>query len=1591
MGGLRSYLSVGVGIGISSEGVGVSPTALGGFSLSSARISISDYTVEHTYKNYWLPIPFTPVTLNYSYTKRKWYLKYLSSNIHYGPIYYNDIYKQPDFYDYHAKQYINMDIVEYASEKKELDEEYENLIALPAYDAFHISAQGLNGNMSARRFEEEAAYLIGTGIDLKKYPNGNIARELDFYFDPVEDKTLKTFDRIQFYFDYINSSSLHIDPNSIISGGPGWHQEWDEFRLGSGFVFNDVWNEDGTNTHLEEGYNKQHDRLITGNSIEWFTNEEIISSLESCQLRGFIETNSILQGNRRDNIDLFDPDGIGAFTIVKSDGLRYHYSLPVYQFEMFQKTSKANDPTKFNTSIMPHKYATHWLLTGITGPDYVDNGDVGLTDEDLGYWVKFDYGKWTDGYVWKKEKIIKDSKYLTWGRKQIYYLNSVETASHIAYFIKDVRKDALGCIVDKEVIECSGIEQDYEKYADLAPSPEPYSFQRNDVLIYEGDDSRKLANAYLEFSALQSNYSFEFESQNKIPVLKLNEIVLLSKNAENQLDIVEGEPIDRQTYNSTYFKRGQEAWYVYFAACEVGNEDKGPYYMGNPEPIYTDYVSPEGSWLPSETICFSDNVYDVNDIINVDKNKIKSSILFSYSNNLHPGNTNNASINPGSSGKLVLDQVDIKGEGGAKVMPPYKFEYKKKLVDNNSVKEDPWGFYSRYENDYNQKVDADYGSLTAITFPLGGKINIQYESDQYKSPIVQRFETSYYYYDYDKKRIDQNILVPLADHNLKFDLTKVTKVGEANSVTCLVEFKSDYELDLTNVTFNRLQIDVFTYGKCTHYPYLTNVGGDVNYIAYENGNYKYSVECEIVTITEENTSTTNPICSLADASEGEVITGIQTGSVLLSQDKFYGGGLRTKSIEFQESGVIQSSIQYDYPNLGITTQVPSHIESFTPYYGEIPAAKVFYDKVIVTNYGKDNSTSPLSTAYHFYLPDSYMNNRIGDVIQLPNEIENKDEYLHSSNGNFDVEVNTKSSVLKDNKSAWGRLMSIEVDNQAGDLVSKTEYDYFNMDEIPQGEIGESYKYARLLSDYENHKKDWYFSSIIRKQYPNVLKSVTKTSGGYSNTVTNTAWDPITGEVLETEFTNPNGDIFRSEKVPAYQKYDKMGSIAAWDGTGARPNNMLTQEAASYLYDITNGTPEYLAANVQTWKDFDGNNIWRKQASYAWKGELNDNGTFLNDGSEDAFDDFNWDNPTASENNGWQKLSEITRYNAFSTPIESLDIMGRKSAVQTNAVNQVLATASFSSVEEFEVDNFEESTSLAGIVTSPEESHTGFSSLKVTGGSQQLIYEKQHFESRDYLLSFWVKGDSHKLKTLIDGNERPSSSGGSTPMAAWDDPQLITTNQFGAWTLCTYKGFIPKEDPFMPSNSFKIFGFAIENTGASAIFVDDFRVYNEGSVVSSYVYNEFDELTAILDANNIATKYTYNKAGQLQSVEKETPDGFKKVVEYQMNYGANLFQSDTDVKSIEFTDVDVQYHPLADPDTRMFVYFSNNIAYKYEGIIAIYGDGELIQERDISLLPFEKGSIEFQVCSERDGYDKIRFEFNPGTDAIERWVPHSNNN
>lgn len=157
---------------------------------------------------------------------------------------------------------------------------------------------------------------------------------------------------------------------------------------------------------------------------------------------------SLVDGGPVSPWGLGDSKRLGAFCITGVDGTTYHFGLPLYDYSQRTYIKQESDPNRNSEIENPNMFAHTWLLTAITGPDFIDRNSNGLADEnDWGYWVKLNYGVYKSEYKWR----LPYNDYLrspdnttdsySDGLKQLVYLNSIETRSHVALFKKSVRSD----------------------------------------------------------------------------------------------------------------------------------------------------------------------------------------------------------------------------------------------------------------------------------------------------------------------------------------------------------------------------------------------------------------------------------------------------------------------------------------------------------------------------------------------------------------------------------------------------------------------------------------------------------------------------------------------------------------------------------------------------------------------------------------------------------------------------------------------------------------------------------------------------------------------------------------------------------------------------------------------------------------------------------------------------------------------------------------------------------------------------------------------------------------------------------------------
>ena len=388
--------------------------------------------------------------------------------------------------------------------------------------------------------------------------------------------------------------------------------------------------------------------------------------------------------------------GVGAFVITAEDGTRYHFALPVYHYKQFSKSWNVGKPAEYTSEKMgddggPYAYATAWLLTAITVPDFVDKGMKGVLDDaDEGRWVKFEYGKFSAQFKWRapyqgNATVDNGYKYLldgslaptyeaySEGYKETYYLNSISTRSHTALFIKDVRQDGRGHYSGSTTFN-----------SDLGISEqEPASSLRlSEIVLLTNEDYQQLKTAY----GFGTNTANNAATRNA---------ALLG--ATDSFDkVFDTGDLDANPDARAYLRRQQlkrlQFHYSYRLCPGTDNS----------------FASAKAAPVPGADAC-----------------QLR--------------------------GKLTLESFSTLGANDARLIPDFKFEYGYNPA-YNAEKYDAYGFYKRErtkqgddqfvnqnmtavnaEGQNQASEDGSAWSLRRLRNPLGSVMEVSYERDQYAS------------------------------------------------------------------------------------------------------------------------------------------------------------------------------------------------------------------------------------------------------------------------------------------------------------------------------------------------------------------------------------------------------------------------------------------------------------------------------------------------------------------------------------------------------------------------------------------------------------------------------------------------------------------------------------------------------------------------------------------------------------------------------------------------------------------------------------------------------------------------------------------
>lgn len=1534
-GGISKSLKDGkssIGSSISSNGFSIGGSKAnskgarsgGGVGMSSDSFSMGDASIDTQTSGF--AVPLGAVTIGFSKTKVKINIKKGYLNKEWGAIYSSDpsitwgsprIKAVSGYYEFYNDYLVRTQSMDtYSTRLPQSEEQFigdyskaiENVnFTHMGYDDYSVAAPGIMGSMTPHIFKNASIY--GKGQITKNaaeepihafWHYGTSTSRVDKSFGRNTAPNPGNYGRNDLYF-YFNGQFTSVEKNDAHGLLPS--------KLNSVRYFDQLVNNGTHNgTSMNNAY---HGRAKSPNYIEVFTNNQIAKGHAAA--RGLISPATISNADRN-NRAKFAPDGIGAYKITAPDGKTYHFALPVYHFEQVQRGQiDVQENYKFDIANVSEKrqytrYATHWLLTAITGPDYIDRPDPAANNrmktfnkEDYGYWVELEYGHWSDGFVWrspyynrvynyntniKGDIEEKDKGNYSFGRKQLYYLDKINTKNRTALFVKELRADNYG--------------KDLEFR---------YTNQGNKTLGHSGNgkykNSLNYTNPGLDVQETGVHYKREYS-------LKLSKIVLVDSD--------HGKKLSKSTRATV--QSNMASPYGRFGGTYNPNDTCRPNW--NSVDFNREYVSGYSYGIHNE--------YKVLDVRDVSTNFIENHALkvveFKHSYDLAKNSPSSSEIhihqNP-KKGKLTLDAVHFKGKGNAEYMPPTAFNYYMETMPNVSIPKvaggttpnkhqiktyveqrkklvDPWGFL---QGTYQGQNKAMAWSLKDIALPTGAKIEIEYEEDDY---WIEAFARRYWE--------DELQIGVFDDPNPAY---KQVHIKTQNGIFSKVNFQDYFNvnervfIDLCIHRYRRWRTTWLAQRESTGYIRLTandnvivkSVSENLLVLKFSNNNNQYRVwgndySASLNNFFDKNGQGSHIFDGLPNCQRPNTpIGGINNAADHLNMkykllankvpEDETGGGLRVKELRTIEGGNTYKA-QYDYTHptenrsSGITSFAPVDGLKFVPYQSELPPPGVMYEYVTMketSNSGDYYSKTRyrhhvLKPVFDIFNPDIEMEALDADA---PGEdrifwAKVSDNY-GGMNGSNSKKIKAKKIDINVNTALIGQVKSVENINSKGHVVMRTENEYINGTHLNGNGAGNEPNLGYTKETFNSMKSIFrtsddgktvhdvkrLLSISSRTDYNNMLKKTRIYAGGQKSLIEYSDVDPWLGSFRKSVSTLADGRKQTTVRVPAYEKYSAMRSKVL----NHNNKNMLTQEAMS-ITTLDNG--KTLNASLTSWsnrwtyrnhlgQDQSVNDVWRKYKTFVWKDQVNSDGTYQTTITPTQ-NYFNWGVGTPTTNK-WQNVSQITRYSHWSDPLEIRDINNNFSSTKmADNFSKVVATGNarytemyYSGAEYVAYGNtFEGEVSGAQLKTN-EYYHTGKQSIKLTSASQ-----------KGFRIQGSVGAHAQDLsKTFRPGVYRVSVW--SYCHASYKNVQLIVNGKIiepsesektRGWNLYNY------DITLHPNTNVEVY---FKNPHQNPIYLDDFRLHPVYAKMNTYVYDQAtDELIYILNSNNLGTLYCYDDAGRL---------------------------------------------------------------------------------------------------------------------------------
>ncbi len=408
-----------------------------------------------------------------------------------------------------------------------------------------------------------------------------------------------------------------------------------------------------------------------------------------------------------------------GFRIFQTDGMVYEFKKYVTNYYQFSKSGTNDRDDYVNWTELNTSYATSWLLTAVTGPDYVDRNEDGIpNDGDWGYWVRLTYTnhgprKWRAPFTGEAALGSESATHFSEGIKDQVYLESIETATHKAVFHSSFSKNGI------------------QTNAPFERSPG----KKTELFLSDANE--------LTFK-FQGDYSWITQVINDVPgianatFLSVDKCRRFMNGNEPTLQCVIPVNYTFSELNSFSYNPHSDVTTITVSTPSCESPPGHPCLYRGTIRLYD---------IASE-ITLGTKKLDRIELINKQLNQKIKSIEFEYDYHLRPGsNGSSATTTDGASGGvLALRKLSFSGLNDTPASPPYRFSYTSGGLNPSYHKNDIdiWGKY-RYtggeaiRGDRNRKIaqnksDADRvaaWNLNKIDMPSGSTLEIEYESDDY--------------------------------------------------------------------------------------------------------------------------------------------------------------------------------------------------------------------------------------------------------------------------------------------------------------------------------------------------------------------------------------------------------------------------------------------------------------------------------------------------------------------------------------------------------------------------------------------------------------------------------------------------------------------------------------------------------------------------------------------------------------------------------------------------------------------------------------------------------------------------------------------